>query len=86
MCTCCIPACCDLVQALSCGVVERVLSWARVKGQDKLAQKQKGSKQNKLRVGGRGCGSSLIYYVYTNNSSSCVLFSGTVCSTVLWMS
>jgi DNA topoisomerase-2 len=36
-------------QALSCGVVERVLSWARVKSQDKLAQKQKGSKQNKLR-------------------------------------
>ena len=37
------------LQALTCGVVERVLSWARVKSQAQLAKKQQGSKHNRLR-------------------------------------
>ena len=37
------------MQALTCGVVERVLSWARVKSQVQLAKKQQGSKHSKLR-------------------------------------
>ena len=37
------------MQALTCGVVEHVLSWARVKSQVQLAKKQQGSKHSKLR-------------------------------------
>ncbi len=36
-------------QALSCGIIERVLTWAKAKSQDQIAKKQRGSKQNKLR-------------------------------------
>ena len=34
---------------LSCGVMERVLSWARAKSQSQLNKKQHGSKNSKLR-------------------------------------
>lgn len=37
------------LQALGCGVVERVLSWARVKSQAQIAKKQQGSRHSKLR-------------------------------------
>ena len=36
-------------QAMSCGVVERVLNWARAKSQAVIAKKQSGSKHSKLR-------------------------------------
>ncbi len=36
-------------QAMSCGVIDRVLSWAKVKSQDQIAKKQRGSKQTKLK-------------------------------------
>lgn len=36
-------------QALNCGVIERVLSWARMKSQAQIAKKQSGSKHSKLR-------------------------------------
>ena len=38
-----------LLQAISCGVVERVLNWARAKSQAQIAKKQSGSKHTKLR-------------------------------------
>ena len=37
------------LQALGCGMTERVLSWARVKSQAQIAKKQQGSRHNKLR-------------------------------------
>ena len=36
-------------QALNCGVVDRVLTWARAKSQAVIAKKQSGSKHTKLR-------------------------------------
>ena len=43
----CLSAC--HLQALGCGVIERVLSWARVKSQAQIAKKQQGSRHSKLR-------------------------------------
>ena len=40
---------CPALQATSCGVVERVLNWARAKSQAQIAKKQSGSKHSKLR-------------------------------------
>ncbi len=37
------------LQALSCGIVERVLSWAQVKSQNQLNKKQHVAKNSKLR-------------------------------------
>ena len=37
------------MQAMSCGVVERVLNWARAQSQAQIAKKQSGSKHTKLR-------------------------------------
>ena len=34
---------------MSCGVVERVLNWARAKSQAQISKKQSGSKHSKLR-------------------------------------
>ena len=34
---------------MSCGVIERVLNWARAKSQAQIAKKQSGSKHTKLR-------------------------------------
>ena len=34
---------------MSCGVIERVLNWARAKSQAQIAKKQSGSKHSKLR-------------------------------------
>ena len=42
------PMCLDW-QANTCGVVERVLNWARVKSQSQLNKKQGGSKHSRLR-------------------------------------
>ena len=38
-----------IVQVLTCGVMERVLTWARAKSQSQLNKKQHGSKNSKLR-------------------------------------
>ena len=38
-----------LKQSVSCGVTERVLSWARVKSQSQLNRKQGGSKRDRLK-------------------------------------
>ena len=44
-----LTQCLSPIQALSCGIVERVLSWARAKSQVQLNKKQAGSKHSKLR-------------------------------------
>ena len=37
------------IKATSCGVIERVLNWARAKSQAQISKKQSGSKHSKLR-------------------------------------